>query len=70
MKVENSRNLQSYIPKQRRGDDGGIMFTGVLGGVITQSLIKIDTTTFRSNPTPKSQLRVKNLPRKIFGSSM
>lgn len=50
MKVENSRNnLQSnpytspFATKPRRGADGGIMFTGALDGLITQSLITIDT---------------------------
>lgn len=44
MKVENSRNnLQSFISIPRRGDDGGIAFTGALDGLITQSLIAIDT---------------------------
>lgn len=43
MKVENSKKLQSFIPEQRRGDDGGIMFKGALDGLITQSLITIDT---------------------------
>lgn len=44
MKVENSRNnLQPFISQPRRGDDGGIMFKGALDGLITQSLVTIDT---------------------------
>lgn len=44
MKVENSKNnLSPLINQQRRGDDGGIAFTGALDGLITQSLITIDT---------------------------
>lgn len=44
MKVENSKNnLSPFITAQRRGDDGGMTFTGALDGLITQSLITIDT---------------------------
>lgn len=44
MKIENSKNnLSPFITAQRRGDDGGMTFTGALDGLITQSLITIDT---------------------------
>lgn len=50
MIVENSKNniqkpsyASPFTTKPRRGDDGGITFTGPLDGVITQSLITIDT---------------------------
>lgn len=50
MIVENSKNniqkpsyASPFATKPRRGDDGGITFTGPLNGVITQSLITIDT---------------------------
>ena len=50
MKVGNGKNnLQNnpytspFATQKRRGDEGGITFTGALDGVITQSLIAIDT---------------------------
>lgn len=50
MKIENRKdNIQNnpyttpFATKPRRGDDGGITFTGTLDGIITQSLIAIDT---------------------------
>lgn len=47
MKVENSLQNNTYTspfnPIKHRGDDGGIMFSGAVDGLITQSLIAIDT---------------------------
>jgi len=41
--IQNTLYTSSFTQKKRRGEDGGITFTGALEGIITQSLITIDT---------------------------